>query len=156
MSVVDLHFHNVPNSPKVAKYAISTVSQSYKAVIASISSFSSIHVCTLVVKPKSSLNEKFCTDSCSSARQNSIIGRLLTACMVYFLKAIRVLGLLGALDPYKHKVNIGMIDQSRDASAVSLSESKSSQDSGRPVITITHHSFESSLGYKCSKKKNMD
>lgn len=54
MSVVDLHFHNVPNSPKVAKYAISTVSQSYKAVIASISSFSSIHVCTLVVKP----NEK--------------------------------------------------------------------------------------------------
>lgn len=47
-------------------------------------------------------------------------------------QAIRVLGLLGALDPYKHKVNIGMIDQSRDASAVSLSESKSSQDSGRP------------------------
>ncbi|KAG8142390.1 hypothetical protein E2320_006314 [Naja naja] len=45
------------------------------------------------------------------------------------LEAIRVLGLLGALDPYKHKVNIGMIDQSRDASAVSLSESKSSQDS---------------------------
>lgn len=44
-------------------------------------------------------------------------------------QAIRVLGLLGALDPYKHKVNIGMIDQSRDASAVSLSESKSSQDS---------------------------
>lgn len=46
-----------------------------------------------------------------------------------FCQAIRVLGLLGALDPYKHKVNIGMIDQSRDASAVSLSESKSSQDS---------------------------
>ncbi|MEQ2184902.1 hypothetical protein GOODEAATRI_012712 [Goodea atripinnis] len=46
-------------------------------------------------------------------------------------EAIRVLGLLGALDPYKHKVNIGMIDQSRDASAVSLSESKSNQDSGR-------------------------
>ncbi|KAL7976198.1 hypothetical protein Chor_008295 [Crotalus horridus] len=44
-------------------------------------------------------------------------------------EAIRVLGLLGALDPYKHKVNIGMIDQSRDSSAVSLSESKSSQDS---------------------------
>ncbi|MEE6485217.1 hypothetical protein FKM82_014211 [Ascaphus truei] len=44
-------------------------------------------------------------------------------------EAIRVLGLLGALDPYKHKVNIGMIDQSRDASALSMSESKSSQDS---------------------------
>lgn len=47
----------------------------------------------------------------------------------FLTQAIRVLGLLGALDPYKHKVNIGMIDQSRDASAVSLSESKSSQDS---------------------------
>ncbi len=44
-----------------------------------------------------------------------------------------MLGLLGALDPYKHKVNIGMIDQSRDASAVSLSESKSSQDSGNQM-----------------------
>ncbi|XP_053307789.1 serine/threonine-protein kinase mTOR isoform X5 [Spea bombifrons] len=44
-------------------------------------------------------------------------------------EAIRVLGLLGALDPYKHKVNIGMIDQSRDASALSMSESKGSQDS---------------------------
>lgn len=54
-------------------------------------------------------------------------------------QAIRVLGLLGALDPYKHKVNIGMIDQSRDASAVSLSESKSSQDSGRPLITATNN-----------------
>lgn len=54
-------------------------------------------------------------------------------------QAIRVLGLLGALDPYKHKVNIGMIDQSRDASAVSLSESKSSQDSGRLGIPF-HHS----------------
>lgn len=41
-----------------------------------------------------------------------------------------MLGLLGALDPYKHKVNIGMIDQSRDASALSLSESKTNQDSG--------------------------
>ncbi len=55
---------------------------------------------------------------------------------MHLQQAIRVLGLLGALDPYKHKVNIGMIDQSRDASAVSLSESKSSQDSGRPVITF--------------------
>nr|DBA16552.1 TPA: hypothetical protein GDO54_003933 [Pyxicephalus adspersus] len=44
-------------------------------------------------------------------------------------EAIRVLGLLGALDPYKHKVNIGMIDQSREASALSLSESKANQDS---------------------------
>ncbi len=48
-----------------------------------------------------------------------------------------MLGLLGALDPYKHKVNIGMIDQSRDASAVSLSESKSSQDSGNQMHLYT-------------------
>ncbi|XP_040182261.1 serine/threonine-protein kinase mTOR isoform X3 [Rana temporaria] len=44
-------------------------------------------------------------------------------------EAIRVLGLLGALDPYKHKVNIGMIDQSRDASALSMSETKTNPDS---------------------------
>lgn len=61
--------------------------------------------------------------------------------MVCPKQAIRVLGLLGALDPYKHKVNIGMIDQSRDASAVSLSESKSSQDSGRPGIPFYHSQF---------------
>lgn len=61
--------------------------------------------------------------------------------MVHHKQAIRVLGLLGALDPYKHKVNIGMIDQSRDASAVSLSESKSSQDSGKPGIPEYHSRF---------------
>lgn len=63
-------------------------------------------------------------------------------------QAIRVLGLLGALDPYKHKVNIGMIDQSRDASAVSLSESKSSQDSGTSTSTVTHgsHHVSSPVG----------
>ncbi|XP_040292611.1 serine/threonine-protein kinase mTOR-like [Bufo bufo] len=44
-------------------------------------------------------------------------------------EAIRVLGLLGALDPYKHKVNIGEIDPSLDASALSLSESPADQDS---------------------------
>jgi len=52
-----------------------------------------------------------------------------------------VLGLLGALDPYKHKVNIGMIDQSRDASAVSLSESKSSQDSCKHLNFLQVNSF---------------
>uniref|UniRef100_UPI00358FB62C serine/threonine-protein kinase mTOR-like n=1 Tax=Myxine glutinosa TaxID=7769 RepID=UPI00358FB62C len=45
-------------------------------------------------------------------------------------EAIRVLGLLGALDPYKHKVNIGMIDQASDATAVSMSDSKTSADAG--------------------------
>lgn len=52
-----------------------------------------------------------------------------------------MLGLLGALDPYKHKVNIGMIDQSRDASAVSLSESKSSQDSCKHLNLFQVNSF---------------
>lgn len=52
-----------------------------------------------------------------------------------------MLGLLGALDPYKHKVNIGMIDQSRDASAVSLSESKSSQDSCKHLYLFQVNSF---------------
>lgn len=63
--------------------------------------------------------------------------------MFFFLsyQAIRVLGLLGALDPYKHKVNIGMIDQSRDASAVSLSESKSSQDSCKHLNFFQVNSF---------------
>ncbi|XP_013778468.1 serine/threonine-protein kinase mTOR-like [Limulus polyphemus] len=43
-------------------------------------------------------------------------------------EAIRVLGLLGALDPYKHKVNLGLIDHSGESGAV-LSMSDSSQDS---------------------------
>lgn len=63
--------------------------------------------------------------------KENIIQWKIANCVLCVQQAIRVLGLLGALDPYKHKVNIGMIDQSRDASAVSLSESKSSQDSGK-------------------------
>ncbi|ELU01654.1 hypothetical protein CAPTEDRAFT_155489 [Capitella teleta] len=44
-------------------------------------------------------------------------------------EAIRVLGLLGALDPYKHKVHLGQIDMSGDSGAVlSMSESKSVDD----------------------------
>lgn len=72
---------------------------------------------------------------CMTSVSCSILSRLCERVhAVHHKQAIRVLGLLGALDPYKHKVNIGMIDQSRDASAVSLSESKSSQDSGKPGI----------------------
>ena len=45
-------------------------------------------------------------------------------------QSIRVLGLLGALDPYKHKVNLGQIDVMSDSGAVlSMSEPKSGQDS---------------------------
>lgn len=85
------------------------------------------------IKIKSkSLNEDFCTIRLQW-RTNIIQWKTANCvCAVFLQQAIRVLGLLGALDPYKHKVNIGMIDQSRDASAVSLSESKSSQDSGSP------------------------
>ena len=36
-------------------------------------------------------------------------------------------GLLGALDPYKHKVNLGQIERMRDAGAV-LSEYKMEED----------------------------
>lgn len=43
-------------------------------------------------------------------------------------EAIRVLGLLGALDPYKHKVNLGVIDHSGESGCV-LSLNDSSQES---------------------------
>lgn len=83
-----------------------------------------MYFCLKRVNPLHDVSQLFCHDC--------------VKCLVAFCpkQAIRVLGLLGALDPYKHKVNIGMIDQSRDASAVSLSESKSSQDSGRPGINF--------------------
>jgi FKBP12-rapamycin complex-associated protein len=43
-----------------------------------------------------------------------------------------VLGLLGALDPYKHKVHLGQIDMKGDSGAVlSMSESKSQSDAGQ-------------------------
>ncbi len=45
-------------------------------------------------------------------------------------QAIRVLGLLGALDPYKHKVFLGQIDSQTDAGAVlSQSDPKQEMDS---------------------------
>ena len=48
------------------------------------------------------------------------------------LQAIRVLGLLGALDPYKHKVFLGQIDnQSNTAQVLSQSEDKGFQDPGQ-------------------------
>ena len=44
-----------------------------------------------------------------------------------FTQTIRALGLLGALDPYKHKVNQGYVE-SRDGGVQSTGESKGSQD----------------------------
>lgn len=43
------------------------------------------------------------------------------------LEAIRVLGLLGALDPYKHKINLGQIDS---AIPLSTADAKSESDLG--------------------------
>lgn len=43
------------------------------------------------------------------------------------MQAIRVLGLLGTLDPYKHKLNRGQIDMMGDSGAV-LSESKAEDE----------------------------
>lgn len=39
-------------------------------------------------------------------------------------ETIRVLGLLGALDPYKHKINKGLIDGQQDAILISISDFK--------------------------------
>ncbi|KAG1660885.1 Serine/threonine-protein kinase mTOR [Nymphon striatum] len=52
-------------------------------------------------------------------------------------EAIRVLGLLGALDPYKHKVNLGVVDRTgQSVSVVSICESKSEQqDSNQDLST---------------------
>ncbi|XP_062572359.1 serine/threonine-protein kinase mTOR-like [Saccostrea cucullata] len=49
-------------------------------------------------------------------------------------EVIRVLGLLGALDPHKHKMNQGVI-QRTEPNAVSMSDVKSSSDSAQPENT---------------------
>ena len=47
------------------------------------------------------------------------------------LQAIRVLGVLGALDPYRHKVHLGQIGVKGDSGAVfSMSETKPDSDMG--------------------------
>lgn len=42
-------------------------------------------------------------------------------------ETIRVLGLLGAMDPYKHKMNKGLIDSQNDAILISMSDLKSDE-----------------------------
>lgn len=44
-------------------------------------------------------------------------------------ETIRVLGLLGALDPYKHKMNRGMIDNPNDNMLISINDSKGDEHS---------------------------
>ncbi|XP_014662370.1 PREDICTED: serine/threonine-protein kinase mTOR-like [Priapulus caudatus] len=44
-------------------------------------------------------------------------------------EVIRVLGLMGALDPYKHKLNLGLIEKSESKAVLSMSESGESRNS---------------------------
>lgn len=43
-------------------------------------------------------------------------------------QVIRVLGLLGALDPHRHKQNLGLIQESDATAVLSMSDSKNSQE----------------------------
>ena len=49
------------------------------------------------------------------------------------LEAIRVLGLLGALDPYKHKINLGQVDS---AMLLSTVDAKAENDPGTGLRDI--------------------
>lgn len=51
-------------------------------------------------------------------------------CLFFRRETIRVLGLLGALDPYKHKMNLGQIDsQIQSTALLSMTDSRSLSDS---------------------------
>lgn len=41
---------------------------------------------------------------------------------------LRVLGVLGALDPHKHKMNLGLIQMGESGTVLSMSDPKTSQD----------------------------
>jgi len=50
----------------------------------------------------------------------------------FISQAIRVLGVLGALDPYKHKLHLGQIKMGSDSGAVlSMSETKPDSETGQ-------------------------
>ena len=49
-----------------------------------------------------------------------------------FVQTIRVLGVLGALDPYRHKVHLGEVSLSRDSGA--MSEAKPLQEASQQGI----------------------
>ena len=55
---------------------------------------------------------------------------------------IRVLGLLGALDPHKHKMNQGMI-QLNESNSVSTSDTKLSGENSQPGKIFALHSYHS-------------
>lgn len=55
-------------------------------------------------------------------------------------EAIRVLGLLGALDPYKHKMNLGLIDSTMLLSMVDTSKSDVEMGYGEYILRILYWS----------------
>jgi len=72
--------------------------------------------------------------------------------MLVALQAIRVLGLLGALDPWKHKVHLGQIDSAGDSGAVlSQSDTKTEQDSAQSGKYL----LSSYLKHNCQYHMNM-
>ncbi|XP_071144772.1 serine/threonine-protein kinase mTOR-like isoform X1 [Mytilus edulis] len=50
-------------------------------------------------------------------------------------EVIRVLGLLGALDPHKHKMNLGLIQKTEAGAVFSMSDPKANQDASQPENT---------------------
>ncbi|KAK7869671.1 hypothetical protein R5R35_010033 [Gryllus longicercus] len=50
-------------------------------------------------------------------------------------ETIRVLGLLGALDPYKHKMNLGQIDSQCDTTLLSLSDTRTEAEASHELTT---------------------
>ncbi|KAJ8022045.1 Serine/threonine-protein kinase mTOR [Holothuria leucospilota] len=58
-------------------------------------------------------------------------------------ETIRALGLLGALDPYKHKINQGNMDSMIDSGAtVGTSETKTSQEASEMLVTLGSPNLE--------------
>lgn len=52
-------------------------------------------------------------------------------------ETIRVLGLLGALDPYKHKMNLGQIDSQVDSTALlSITDNKTEAEASHGMIMM--------------------
>lgn len=55
--------------------------------------------------------------------------------LMFGVQAIRVLGVLGALDPYRHKVHLGEVSLSRDSGA--MSEAKPLQEASQQGIVLS-------------------
>lgn len=57
--------------------------------------------------------------------------------MYFRRETIRVLGLLGALDPYKHKMNLGQIDSQVDSTALlSITDNKTEAEASHGMMLV--------------------